>query len=410
MPEPVTSPNQVSPPSGGGLGSQTPAVSAAGVQPGASPAVPQTLEQMSLAALAAQAPPVVPPASAAPQPSAPVVAPAATPSVEELQAQIASLRAQVIPETDLQLMQRYARMGWEAELRAQMAQPANPAPSAPVLTAVQPHPVTGVIPFSEEDRSWLVADANAPGGVRAVEGAPPDIVQRYLQHKASTARFYQNFAIDPAKYIDSMIEERASKAAEARTLAIQQEQASREAGRQAHETIKDWAYVKGPDGQPVRDPMTGHYRKTPAGELYYGFADQLYAGGQGIKDVAQLHQMAQTMMLGHLYRQQAARQQPAPAAPAAPIAPVPAFPPAPPANPLQALQQPFQPAPPQNLQAFREEQQQLLLQRALQQSQGYGGFTQSANGATPGQVLPNGRPMSLLEMSRQVAQQQGVTL
>lgn len=208
---------------------------------------------------------------------------------------------------ELSVLKHYAQVAYRAE-QDRLRQPVAPvAPVVPVA-GVQAHPVTGVVPFTEVDKSWLTTGAD--GKVEALPGAPADVLSRWHQHQQTLVQFTRNFAQDPEKYLNQMIEKRAAEVA-AKTYEEQtSKQSVAQAAQQIMESNKGWVYQCGADGQPLRD-MWGNPKLSPAGDLYVGFAEQLHSNG--MTDPRMLDKVARQMLVGHLYERNQMKQQQQPA-------------------------------------------------------------------------------------------------
>jgi hypothetical protein len=263
--------------------------SSPGVQAAGAPAAPPVVEP---AAVPAVVPPVVETPVASP------VAPAWAPPQ--------------MTQEEFNELRRFAELGFRASQQPQPTAPAS-MPVAPPA-AVAPHPITGVIPFTEQDKQWL--QTSADGKLEAVPGAPADILQRYHQHQASQVRFFREFAQDPEKYLGQMIEKRAAEIA-ARTFEERQSQTStQETARRIMAENQNWIYQADASGKPAVD-VFGRPKFTDNGSLFMGFVENLHANG--MKDPTALFQTAKQMLIGHLFEQQQARTPAAPAAPASPV-------------------------------------------------------------------------------------------
>lgn len=396
MPDPVPQQQQTAaalpsqgPPSGGGIGSQA----GAGVQAPAPslPVAPPSLA--SLAGVGSPQPQVVPgdPVQPAAVP-APVVPPPAAPvrTLEQAEAELAALRSQQLPAEELRALQDFAAYGRQAWLRQVQQQPqAGPAATSTTspVQAGAPDPLTGVVPFSEQDFAMVIADPAADGGYRALPGAPADILVRLQQHMASSRRFIQQFVQDPRKILLPLVQEEARKIALAEAQNLQAQTAHEARAQQINNENRNWVYELNSQGQQQFDVVTGKPKLTEAGSLYLAVVEQLWAGGNGIKDPVQLDQMAKHTVIGMLTarRQQQAQTGAQTGAPAAApvvhpvIAPVPA--------PLTPAQQ-------------HAANQQALLAAAAQQSAN--APLSSVPPQTPVMGFPP-RQASLLEITRQMS-------
>lgn len=404
MSEPIGAPGTpaapaaASPPSGGGIGSQpVGGVISSNGSPTPAP-VQQTLEQMTLAAMGQPAG-----LPAIPTPAAAAAAGVTPEQYQALQAELQALKASQLPPDQLQALRDFAQLGRNAWLQQQQQQQQAPVAAAP--TAPQAN-VWGVIPFSESDRAMLVADETAPGGVRAIPGAPADLVPRFLQHQASRRAAMDQLLNDPAKVLMPLIQQEALRIAQEQATQVNQQAAQMQIAQQIQAQNEPWLYQRGPDGNAVVDVM-GKKVFTPEGQLYLSHIEKLHNNGTGITDARELDRMAKYLVAGHAVFSR--QQQAAPAPAAAPAAPAPA--PAAPAAP--AFRAPMPSAIPQTMtaQQLHALQQQQLLEMAAKFS-----------GATPLQSTPVGqlpvqqlfpgvqRGQSLMDMARAAAPQLGLTI
>lgn len=233
----------------------------------------------------------------------------------------------------------------------------------------------------------VIADPAADGGYRALPGAPADILVRLQQHMASSRRFIQQFVQDPRKILLPLVQEEARKIALAEAQNLQAQTAHEARAQQINNENRNWVYELNSQGQQQFDVVTGKPKLTEAGSLYLAVVEQLWAGGNGIKDPVQLDQMAKHTVIGMLTarRQQQAQTGAQTGAPAAApvvhpvIAPVPA--------PLTPAQQ-------------HAANQQALLAAAAQQSAN--APLSSVPPQTPVMGFPP-RQASLLEITRQMS-------
>lgn len=396
MPDPVPQQQQTAaalpsqgPPSGGGIGSQA----GAGVQAPAPslPVAPPSLA--SLAGVGSPQPQVVPgdPVQPAAVP-APVVPPPAAPvrTLEQAEAELAELRRTQMAPEEMRRVLDFAEIGRQAWLRQleQQRQVQSVPAAAPTVPQVQPgapDPLTGVVPFSEQDFAMVIADPNAEGGYRALPGAPADILVRLQQHMASSRRFIQQFVQDPRKILLPLVQEEAKRIALAEAQNLQAQTAHEARARQINNENRNWVYELNAQGQQQFDVVTGKPKLTEAGTMYLAVVEQLWAGGNGIKDPVQLDQVAKHTVIGMLTARRQQQGQPVvPVAvqgtPAAPVVP-------PVAVPLTPAQQ-------------HAANQQALLAAAAQQS------ANAPLSSVPPQVPVMGFPprqASLLEITRQMS-------
>lgn len=334
MPEPVIT-SQESPPLGGVLGStgggtltSPPAV--------APPGPPASFVERTHAAMAAgdASLPVSPVVA---DPAIPAVPPA--PTVEALQSQLESLRQQAIPPEQLQQMRELAQWGYQERQRQQwLAQnpTANPPGQQPVQAnnPLSPHPVTGVVPFSEGDKAFL--RQTAEGTIEELPGARPGLAAQWHAHVRTKADWINRLSTDPEGAMEKLFADKFAKIAEtkAKEYTYQQEQDAAIKRIAADKT--QWVYEHDATGNVKRD-MWNNPIHTKAGETYMGFYDVLR--NRGMTNQVEMDQMAELMTAGHLAMQnlqnrpQVAGQQPVPA-----VSP-PAVPPAAPGTVLPTADQ-----------------------------------------------------------------------
>lgn len=189
-------------------------------------------------------------------------------------------------------MQELARIGYEVSQRKPVDPPALSSP-------VQPHPITGVIPFTEQDRAWLTQ--NADGSVGALPGAPADILQRYHANHQGQIRFLRELASNPDQIILKLLEPKLKEMLASTYQERAQQTEAQKASQAILERHSPWMYEQA-GGKPAVD-FRGNRKLTPNGEVYMGFVEQLFAGGRGITDPIQLDQYATQMLKGHLAEQ-----------------------------------------------------------------------------------------------------------
>lgn len=231
----------------------------------------------------------------------------------------------------------------------------------------------------------VIADPNAEGGYRALPGAPADILVRLQQHMASSRRFIQQFVQDPRKILLPLVQEEAKRIALAEAQNLQAQTAHEARAQQINNENRNWVYELNAQGQQQFDVVTGKPKLTEAGTMYLAVVEQLWAGGNGIKDPVQLDQVAKHTVIGMLTARRQQQGQPVvPVAvqgtPAAPVVP-------PVAVPLTPAQQ-------------HAANQQALLAAAAQQS------ANAPLSSVPPQVPVMGFPprqASLLEITRQMS-------
>lgn len=320
---------------------------------------------MANAALAAQAAgqPAAQPAAQAPPPEAPK-----GPTVEELQQQLAKYPTL----EEFEQIRELARVGYQytQELRQRQTQPPPAKPGEPNPYA--PHPVTGVVPFSEADKAWLTTDN---GEVKAIPGAPADILTRFHQHQRTQAEFFRNFAMDPTKY-GFVTKEQAEKIAEERYQQLSRGQTQAQTVEQILAENAPWIYEQGPNGQAKVD-WAGNPKRTEAGELWVSFTERL--AQSGMTDPAMVNKVAKEMVIAHYY---ARRQQQQAAAPAA-----------------------AQPAAQTTIQQKDDAAKLALLQRA-----GQAAASAPLVGMPAVPVVPNGRPKKFEEIAAEKMAQAGLSM
>lgn len=155
----------------------------------------------------------------------------------------------------------------------------------------------------EYDPGWRAKLTRDPqtGEIRAIPGAPPDLVGKYLSAVEHRENFLDKFAFDPVGAIKPGIEEVVrSIAADLVKQQLGQYQAT-QAATQIIKQNESWLYAKDGQGQ-VRYAATGQPELSPAGRAYYGYAEQ--AAQRGIQDDQGIHEYA----LGLLQRDMALMQ------------------------------------------------------------------------------------------------------
>lgn len=327
MAEPTIAPSvPTSPPSGGGS-----AAAPAGVSPpSALPASPTTSFADTYKQTAAAA--GTPAAATSSTPGATPTTPAATPpvvptspvveeTVESLRAKLAAAEAGRISDEDLATMRHFAAIGAEAARRAQ--QPPVVPPTAPAAfqpQAMVPDPLTGVIPFGDHELAML--SRGADGNVVAEEGAPADLIPRYNAHLRSVAKFQRDFAANPSKYLQPMIQAEAKKIAAAEAQQYHQQTTQEAAAAQIIKENTPWVYQHGPDGKLLYDGY-GNPKFTPEGDTWAAVATDLWESG--MRDRVKINQIAKRVVLGLGVEHQATQQpQQVATIPAAPAVQVPA--------------------------------------------------------------------------------------
>lgn len=293
-----------SPPQGGGIGSQGAGGSGASSSPPvAAPSAPASFGDRLKAALPAGEPVVPTPAAPAGTPVAavpgqpvPVVETAKEPTVAELRAELEALKSSMGTEEERALTKQLAQWGYQEQmrLRAQAAAPAAAASTA-VADPHAPHSITGVVPFSESDRSWLTTDST--GNVVAQAGAPSDVLPRFHAHQRSQAEFFRSFAQDPGKYLSPLIQAEAKKIAAEEYQALSGKQSAQASVQQIIEQNRNWIYEQDPGTGQARVDTFGRPKLTEAGSLYAGFTERLQS--QGVQDPQAQHEIAQQMVIGH---------------------------------------------------------------------------------------------------------------
>lgn len=151
----------------------------------------------------------------------------------------------------------------------------------------------------EFDPSWrgkLKRD-EATGRLVPVEGAPADLVDKYLRAVEHQQQFLDKFAFDPITAIRPGIEEVAQQVA---MQVVQQHLGQYQTQVQAQQLLDQeahWLYQRDQNGQYVYGPAyqrTGRPELSQAGQLFRGYVAQML--GQGMQNQAAIAQMAKAMV------------------------------------------------------------------------------------------------------------------
>lgn len=162
----------------------------------------------------------------------------------------------------------------------------------------------------EFDPSWaskLTRDP-ATGEIKAVAGADPGLVQKYLAWTEHQRGFLDKFAQDPIEAIKPGLIDIARQVA--------QEMVGQHLGgfqeKQAAQSIiqqnASWIHEHDANGRAVIDPQTGRPAFSPYGRAYAGYVQQ--AEQMGLRDVQSQHNFALTnVQRDYLARQYVGQQQ-----------------------------------------------------------------------------------------------------
>lgn len=281
--------NSLSPPLGGGLGNPA----GGGSNP---PVSPPSLMEMAAAEAAKHGVPLSPPALPGVQPGQAPVSPPPPPgpTLEELQAQLAAMPT----EEEMAQLRELARFGYEQKLIQQGKTLATQSAAPAVVNPLAPHPITGVIPFSEADKAFLRADEK--GEIVAIPGAPADILARWHAHTRTRQEYLHRLATEPDKVFGTLIEEKAQAIAEKMFREQFQKTNQQTTIDKIVSENRHWIFQLDGQGHVIRDAM-GSPRLTPAGAIYQGFINQLQDAG--VTDVMVQHEMARRAVLGQMYEQ-----------------------------------------------------------------------------------------------------------
>jgi hypothetical protein len=137
----------------------------------------------------------------------------------------------------------------------------------------------------EWDPSWRSQIVKDPvtGELKPAQGAPPDIVQKYLTGLQHQQGFLEKFAFNPIDAIKPGIEQIVRDMAQqiaGQQLGQYQEKSYAQGFVSQH---KDWLFQTDGQGQPVRDPFSGQTQLSPWGQRfreYMGQAMQLGIQGE----------------------------------------------------------------------------------------------------------------------------------
>jgi hypothetical protein len=159
----------------------------------------------------------------------------------------------------------------------------------------------------EFDPAWRSKLRSDPvtGRLLPVEGAPPDLAEKYYRWIDHQQRFFDGFAADPIKAIEPGIEQVARRVAE---QIVQQTLGGYQSQMQAQDYIarnSEWLHLRDPQGNVVKSQQ-GQPVLSPAGERFRDYV--VYLERSGVKDIQAQYQIAQSMLERdlHFARQQQA--------------------------------------------------------------------------------------------------------
>jgi hypothetical protein len=174
----------------------------------------------------------------------------------------------------------------------------------------------------EYDARWesqLTRDP-ATGEIRAVPGAPPDLVQKYAAWRDHQRSFLDKFSRDPIGSIRPGIEQVVDQLVQQRVQQHLGQYQERSAAQSFIQENSRWLHARDADGGVLRDERTGAPQLSPLGQrfaAYVGEAQQLGLAGTP----AQSKYAMAMVQRDYLAAQAQAGATPPPAAPAAPAAP-----------------------------------------------------------------------------------------
>lgn len=165
----------------------------------------------------------------------------------------------------------------------------------------------------EYDPSWnakLTRD-HTTGEIKAVAGADPGLVNKYLAWVDHQRGFLDRFSQDPVKAIQPGIEQLIDQRAQ---QLIQQHLGGYREQTQAQQLVQsnaEWLHERNAQGQVVRNPQTGQPQLSEWGQRYGRYVQQ--AEGFGLRSVQAQHDYAvglvQRDYLAQKYSQQNQQQQ-----------------------------------------------------------------------------------------------------
>lgn len=163
------------------------------------------------------------------------------------------------------------------------------------------------------DPTWSQKIMRDPttGELRAVPGAPPDTVQKYLQWVEHQKTFLDRFSQDPIGAIRPGIEEVVQQVAQ---RMLQQQMYVQQDQQVANEFLRqnaDWLYAKDQSGQVLANPQTGQPMLSEYGRRFAYYVNE--AEQMGLSDSSRQQQYAMRSLqrdyLMQIYQQQGQQQQ-----------------------------------------------------------------------------------------------------
>lgn len=148
----------------------------------------------------------------------------------------------------------------------------------------------------EYDPAWRARLTRDPqtGEIRAVPGAPPDLVGKYLSAVEHRENFLDKFAFDPIGAIKPGVEEVVRQIAQEIVEQQLGSYQSTQTSRQILQQNAEWLYERDQhSGRPVYN-QNGQPQLSQAGQVYYGHLQR--AAQMGFQNDQQAHEYAYSML------------------------------------------------------------------------------------------------------------------
>ena len=173
----------------------------------------------------------------------------------------------------------------------------------------------------EYDQRWQhqITRDPASGELRAVPGAPPDVVAKYTAWQQHQVDFQQKMASDPIGTLKPGLEQVARQMAE---QAIQQHLGNFQEQTAAQSFVSEhssWLHARDGQGNVLRDPYSGREQLSPMGQHFLGYVKE--AEQVGLRNVADVQRYALRALKADVAMAQLQQFQAGAAAPAAPGTP-----------------------------------------------------------------------------------------
>jgi len=143
-------------------------------------------------------------------------------------------------------------------LGSQQQAPAQPAAQVP-----------NYFNLPDYDPRWLDwLERDAAGNVVPKVGAPPDVLGKVVQYQAKLREFQDSFYREPQRYLQPLIKDTVGPLVQDAIGKQLQDYQDRIFATNFVAQNSQWLHYRDPQGQIIRDPVTGGFAMTPEGQLF----------------------------------------------------------------------------------------------------------------------------------------------